>query len=221
MKETVEALVQLPFWDKLSENQKEEVTYNARTVKYSKGARIYDRGDDCLGLLIVKSGQVCVYMLSDEGREITLFRLEKGEFCVLTASCVIKQIAFDVHVDAETDTELIILNSNIFARLMNENIYLESFVFKHMSERFSDVMWFMQQVLFKRFDSRLAGFLYDEIVKTGQNSIEMTHEQIAKHLASAREVVSRMLKQFSNNGIVDNKRGVIIVKDKEKLKSLL
>ena len=221
MKETVEALMQLPFWDKLSENQKEEVTYNARTVKHSKGARVYDRGDDCLGLLLVKKGQVCVYMLSDEGREITLFRLGKSEFCILSASCVIKQIAFDVHVNAETDTELIILSPNIFSRIMNENKNVESFVFKHMSERFSDVIWFMQQVLFKRFDSRLAGFLYDEMVKTEQNTLMITHEQIAKHLASAREVVSRMLKQFSNDGIVNLKRGVIIIKDKEKLKSLL
>jgi len=211
----------MPFWEKLSDTQKETVLYNTRTVKFSKGARIYNRGEDCLGLLVVKKGRVCIYMLSDEGREITLFRLEAGEICVLSAACVIKQIAFDVHLDAECDTELLILNSNVFSQLMNENIYVESFVFKLMTERFSDVMWFMQQVLFKRFDTRLADFLYDEMVKTGSDKIIMTHEQIAKHLASVREVVSRMLKRFSNDGIVELKRGAIIIKDREKLKKII
>lgn len=211
----------LPFWNDLTDTQKELVLQKLRTVKFPKGARIFDRGDDCLGMLLVKKGNICVYMLSDEGREITLFRLEEGEICVLSSACVIRQIAFDVHVDAESDTELLILNSDFFSRLMSENIYLESYVFKLMTERFSDVMWFMQQILFKRFDTRLAGFLYDETVKTGLDTISMTHEQIAKHLASAREVVSRMLKKFSKDGVVELARGSIRIKDKEKLKSLI
>lgn len=211
----------LPFWDKLTKAQKETLTYKARLLKVPEGTTIYDRREDCLGMLFVKKGRVCVYMLSDEGREFTLFRLDEGDICVLSAGCVINQIAFDVHVDTETDTEVVVLDADFVSRLMSENIYVENYVYKLMTEKFSDVMWFLQEVLFKRLDSRLAGFLYDEMIKTGSNEIVMTHEQIAKHLASAREVVSRMLKRFSNDKIVRLKRGLIVIEDKEKLKKLV
>ncbi|MDP4132579.1 MAG: Crp/Fnr family transcriptional regulator [Bacillota bacterium] len=211
----------LPFWEKLNEQQKELILNNTRSVSYLKGSKIYVHGEDCLGLIIIKKGRVSAFMLSDEGRETTLFRLNPGDVCVLSASCVIKQIAFDVHMDAEKDSELFILKAGLFAQLMAENIYVENFTYKLMMERFSDVMWTMQQILFKSFDDRLAQFLYGEMTETRQDTIFITHEQIAKHLSTAREVVTRMLKRFSDNGIVELNRGSINIKDKEKLKNLI
>jgi len=159
-------------------------------------------------------------MLSEEGKEITLYRLFQGDTCMLSASCVLKSITFDVFVDAEEDSECYIIGGNFFADIAERNIYVQNFALDAAVERFSDVMWIMQQILFMSFDRRLAIFLWDEMSKTGDNKIRLTHEQIAKYIGSAREVVSRMLKYFASEGIVEHSRGGIKIINKQKLKAL-
>ena len=104
--------------------------------------------------------------------------------------------------------------------MMNENIYVKSFADEIIVENFSDVMWTMQQILFMGIDKRLALFLYDEMSRTGQVEIKMTHDQIARYIGSAREVVSRMLKYFVSEKMVELSRGGIRIVDKEKLRRL-
>ena len=210
----------LPFWDKLTDLQKELLISSANTSHYKKGNPVHCGDSDCIGILIIKSGTVRTYILSDEGREVTLFRLDDGDVCILSASCILKTITFDVYVDAETDCDIIQISSSVFAKLSTENIHAELFSYKLATERFSDVMWAMQQILFMSFDKRLASFLIDEIAKNGSSTINMTHEQIAKYMGSAREVVSRMLKYFAREGIVSLSRGGIKVLGKDKLRSL-
>lgn len=140
--------------------------------------------------------------------------------CILSASCVLSTITFDVHVDAQVDTEVMLVSAAAFAELSRQNIYVEKFSYQLATERFSDVMWTMQQVLFMSFDKRLAIFLLDEMSKTSDDTIMLTHEQIAKLVGSAREVVTRMLKYFSSEGIVALARGGIKVLDKKRLRSL-
>jgi len=147
------------------------------------------------------------YILSEDGRDITLYRLGPDEICILSASCILENITFDVHIDAEKDCEVLLVKSSVFQQICNENIYAENFSYKSMIDRFSDVMWAMQQILFMSFDKRLTIFLLDEVARTGSNTIVMTHEQIAKYVGSAREVVSRMLKYFENEGYVNLSRG--------------
>ncbi|MEG1244642.1 MAG: Crp/Fnr family transcriptional regulator, partial [Oscillospiraceae bacterium] len=166
----------------------------------------------------VKKGHIRVYMLSDEGREITLFRLFDGETCVFSASCVLSDITFDVFIDAEDDTQALLLKSSYFNKLLQDNIYVQNYTYKLTVQRFSDVMWAMQQVLFTSFDKRLAIFLLDELESSSTDEVKLTHEQIAKYMGSAREVVSRMLKYFENDGIVKIYRGGVKIIDKEKLR---
>ncbi|MBY2478592.1 Crp/Fnr family transcriptional regulator [Clostridioides difficile] len=210
----------LPFWDKLTDLQKELLITSANISHYKKGTPIHCGDSDCIGVLIIKSGTIRTYILSDEGREVTLFRLDNGDVCILSASCILKTITFDVYVDAETDCDIIQISSSVFSKLSTENIHAELFSHKLATERFSDVMWAMQQILFMSFDKRLASFLIDEIAKNNSNTINLTHEQIAKYMGSAREVVSRMLKYFASEGIVSLSRGGIKVLDKDKLRSL-
>ena len=139
---------------------------------------------------------------------------------MLSASCVLKTITFDVFIDAEEKSEVFIINSKIFAELSEKNVYVENFALAIATERFSDVIWAMQQILFMSFDKRLAIFLIDETAKNGNNSLKLTHEQIAKYMGSAREVVSRMLKYFVSEGIVELSRGGIKIINKEKLLSI-
>ena len=211
----------LPFWEHLTDKQKELFLTNARTVHYTKGQSLLGDQDQCLGLLFIKKGVLRTYITSDEGREITLYRLEDQDICILSASCVLKTIDFDVFIDAETDCDVLQLGSAILSRIMSDNVYVELFSYKLTTERFSDVMWAMQQILFTSFDKRLASFLLEESARGKSDSIRMTHEQIAKYIGSAREVVSRMLKYFAEEGYITLARGGITIIDKKGLKAVL
>ncbi len=210
----------LTFWDKLNEKEQALILSNMISVKYRHGENIHSGENDCIGIILIKSGELRTYILSEDGREITLYRLVKGDICILSASCILKNITFDVHIDAEHDSEVLLINSNVFQQICNENIYAENFSYKTIADRFSDVMWAMQQILFMSFDKRLATFLLDELSKNDSDSILLTHEQIAKYMGSAREVVSRMLKYFENEGLVELSRGGVKVIDKKSLRKL-
>ncbi|MBP8640674.1 MAG: Crp/Fnr family transcriptional regulator [Oscillospiraceae bacterium] len=209
-----------PFWEKLSDDEKKTLCVQTSFAEYSKGQNIHGNTGNCTGALLVKSGILRAYILSDGGKEITLYRLYPGDICMLSASCVMQSITFDVYVDAEVKSEVYIINSGAFAKQMEENVFVENFALKMATERFSEVMWAMQQILFMSFDRRLAVFLIDELAKDGGDTIKLTQEQIAKYMGSAREVVSRMLKYFSTEGLVEVSRGGVRVLDKTRLKTI-
>lgn len=213
-------LTNLPFWGKLTEDEKRLLCSETVAVKYSAGDILHGGDDDCVGVIFVKSGQLRAYMLSEDGRDITLYRLYKGDICIMSASCVFDSITFEVFVEAVGDSEILLIGSSAFKRVFESNIYVEAYGYKAVTERFSDVMWTMQQILFMSFDKRLAIFLSDEASKNGSDEIRLTHEQIAKYMGSAREVVSRMLKYFSSEGIVELSRGEIRITDRKKLRQL-
>ena len=209
------------FWDKLSVAERDLLENNISKVSYSKGASLHSSDSECLGVLLVKKGGLRVYILSEDGREVTLYRLTSGDVCVLSASCILNNITFDVNIDADSDTDAFQLNIGTFSKLSSQNVYVENFAYKNTLDRFSDVMWALEQILFMRFDKRLAIFLMDEIAKTGKPEIKLTHEEIARYIGSAREVVTRMLKVFQEQGILEQFRGLIRITDKSKLKELL
>lgn len=194
---------------------------NAIRKTYAKGENIHGNDGTCTGVVFINYGNMRVYLMSDEGKEVTLYRLYEGDFCMLSASCVLQSISFEVNVDAETECDVFIIRPAVFREIMERNIYLENYALNVTVGRFSEVMWAMQQVLFMSLDKRLAAFLYDEYVRTGDATIKMTHEQIAKYIGSAREVVSRMLKYLSTEGIVEVARGGITIKDRAKLQAII
>lgn len=209
------------FWNHLSQQEKELLCNNTTITKYKKGSRLQNGNYNCLGFILLKSGQLRTFMLSDDGREITLFRIFPGDTCILSASCVLDAITFDVFIDAEEDSEVLVIKSSVFKELSEKNIYVEAFGYKLATSRFSDVMWAMQQILFMAVDRRLAIFLVDELSKRETDDIKLTHEQIAKYMGTAREVVTRMLNYFASEGIVELYRGGIKVIDKKKLRALI
>ena len=171
-------------------------------------------------MLLLLEGEIRTYLLSDEGREVTLFRGYSGGLCVLSASCVISQITFEVQMSAQQDTEVLIIPAGITAALKERNIHVRCFFYELAIQRFSDVMWSMQQILFKGLDRRLADFLLAEQERTGSDTVRMTHEQIARHISSAREAVARMLKHFSEDGLVELKRSAVVLLNMDALKKL-
>ncbi|MBS7403659.1 MAG: Crp/Fnr family transcriptional regulator [Oscillospiraceae bacterium] len=206
-------------WARLSEEEKRLIVTHSKLVRYKKGQNIHGNKGGCTGALLVKSGSLRIYLLSDEGREITLFRMYEGDVCMLTASCVLTSITFDVFVDAELDSEVYIVCPNALGELMRNNVYVENYALRKTTERFSEVMWTMQQILFMSFDRRLALFLLKELEKTGGDTVRLTQEQIAKYTGSAREVVSRMLKYFAGEKLVEVSRGGVRVLDPAALKA--
>lgn len=208
-----------PFWQELSETDKSFICDNSYKVEYEKGENLHS-GMECSGVIIVRTGSLRLYIMSDEGRDITLYRLESGDMCMLSASCVLQSITFDVFVDAEEKSECFVISGPAFAKLSERNAAVRIFALEIAVSRFSDVMWVMQQILFMSMDKRLAIFLYDEAKRTESDTIFLTHDQIARYMGSAREVVSRMLKYFSKEGIVEVSRKGVKILDKKRLYSL-
>lgn len=208
------------FWSHLSEAEKKLLCDNTISTKFPKGTNLHSSTDDCIGVLLLKTGQLRTYILSEDGRDITLYRLFSGDVCILSASCILDAITFDIFIDAEVDTEALLVNAGTFRQLAEQNIYVQNFAYRLSSTRFSDVMWAMQQILFMSADRRLAIFLVDEMSKSDSTQLKLTHEQIARYMGSAREVVTRLLKYFSNEGIVKLSRGSVTILNKKKLRQL-
>ncbi len=161
-------LEQIPFWSRLSEDERKVCSEAAVLHTKEKGTVLRGCSGSCLGMLLVISGCIRASMLSEEGREITLFRIEQGKICVLSARCVLPQITFDTQMTVEEDSEILMIPSACFNQLTENNIYVRCFTYELISERFSSVMWTLQQILFFKFDHRLATYLLGEYAKTGK-----------------------------------------------------
>ena len=210
-----------PFWGRLSGGEKERILRSAAEARYEKGPMIQRSDLECKGAILVLSGVLRVYIVSDEGREVTLFRIHAGETCVLSASCLLDSIQFDILIEAAETARTIVIPANVLRPIMDSNPYVGLYLYKQTAERFSDVMWMLQQILFLGADRRVAIFLWDEMARRDQPVLHMTHDEIARNIGSAREVVSKVLKYLSEEGAVALKRGRVEIRDKEKLRKYL
>lgn len=208
-----------PFWKDLSETDRQLLCENSFSVRFESQQAVHDN-TRCTGLFIVKTGRLRIYILSEEGKEITLYRLSPGQMCMLSASCVLSAITFDVYVDAEEPTECYQITPQAFQDLSERIPAVKIFALETAVTRFSDVMWIMQQLVFMSMDKRLAIFLLDEMGSTGNDTVTLTHEQIARHLGTAREVVSRVLKLMAADGVLEVARKGIRITDKKKLQKI-
>lgn len=208
-----------PIFDKLPEAEQAVLTRSAMLRSANQGTLLHSGQNDCMGLLVIRSGQLRAYITSDEGKEITLYRLFEQDICLFSASCVMSSVQFDIMISAEKDTEFWVIPPYIYKGLMERSTEMANYVNQLMASRFTDVMWLMEQVMWKSFDKRLGAFLLEESNLENTLQLRITHEQIAAHLGSAREVVTRMLKYFQNEGMVTLTRGAIQITDAEKLES--
>ncbi len=209
-----------PVWGKLTPAQQNRITGSLVSQNVKRGTVIHSGSADCTGLLLVRGGQLRAYILSDEGREITLYRLFALDLCLFSASCMMRSIQFDVMVEAEKDTDLWIIPAEVYQEIMEESAPVATFTNEVMATRFSEVMWLLEQIMWKSVDKRLAGFLLEECALEKTSSLRITHEIIGSHLGTAREVVTRMLRYFQSEGMVRLKRGTVEITNPVKLKSL-
>lgn len=209
-----------PIWDQLTTEQQTEITRHTVAQSVPKGTVVHNGSTDCTGLLLIKSGQLRAYILSDEGREITVYRLFDRDICLLSASCMMRSLQFDIIIEAEKDTELWLIPVDIYRRIMETSAPVANYTSELMASRFSEAMWLIEQVMWKSLDKRVAKFLLEEAAIENTQQLNITHEYIAKHLGSPREVITRMLRYFQNEGIVKLSRGVVAITDTDKLEQL-
>ncbi len=210
-----------PIWNRLDTEQQARILGSLVSHRVKKGTVIHNGSMDCTGLLLIKSGQLRVYILSDEGREITLYRLFELDMCLFSASCMLRSIQFDVTIAAEKDTEFWVVPTEVYKGILEESAPAANYTNELMASRFSDVMWLMEQIMWKSLDRRLAAFLLEEASIEGSDRLKITHETIANHLGSHREVITRMLRYFQNEGMVRLSRGVIEITDADKLEETI
>jgi CRP/FNR family transcriptional regulator len=209
-----------PVWNKLTAKQQETLTHAAVLRHAQKGTLLHGGAGDCLGLLLVQQGQLRAFILSDEGREITLYRLFEGNICLFSAACAIGSLNLDIALEAEKDTQFWLIPPEIYRGVMEASAPLANYTNTLMAGRFSEVMWLMEQVMWHSFDRRLAAFLLEESALEGSSRLELTHERIANHLGTAREVVTRMLRYFQSEGLVHLSRGALEITDTAGLRRL-
>ena len=209
-----------PVWDQLTAAQQARMRGSLAERRIPKGTVIHNGSMDCTGLLLVKQGQLRAYILSDEGREITLYRLFDRDICLFSASCILRSIQFEVTIAAEKDTALWVIPAELYRGIMEESAPVANYTNELMASRFSDVMWLIEQIMWKSFDKRLAAFLLEESALEGAGTLKLTHETFANHLGTAREVVTRMLRYFQSEGMVKLSRGTVELTDPEKLRKM-
>lgn len=214
-------LESLPFWPHLTPQQQQTLTQTVQRATYAPGQIIRSPDTDCLGALLIQSGVVRIYLLSEDGREATISRMTAGEVCVLSASCMLSAITFDVQIQAEGTVETLVIPIQYLAALMRENIYVENFIYKAAAERFSHAIRAIEQMLFYTLEQRVASYLLEESKRLGSDTIQVTQEQLAQAIGSAREAVTRTLKKLSAAGTVELFRGGVRIQDGKGLERLV
>ena len=210
----------LPFWNKLTAEQQQRIAGVIEFRQIKKDTHIHDSSADCLGLVVVRSGQLRAYILSEDGREITISRLTQYDVSLLSASCVMPDMQFNVMIEAEKDSEFWSIPACMFKNLVDESLAVSNYSRNLLSGNFSELMWLMEQIMWKSIDKRLASFLLEEAQLEETRELKITHEKIAAHLGTAREVVTRMLRYFQSDGMVKLTRGTVELLDPRGLETL-
>jgi CRP/FNR family transcriptional regulator len=209
-----------PIWDKLNDQERELLKKNASKRNFSKGTLLNTGSSDCLGLFVICTGQLRAFIISEEGKEITIYRLSERDICLFSASCLMRNIQFEITIETEKDSELWLIPSDVYKKLMDSSLTVSNYTNQIMASRFSEVIWLMEQIMWKSFDRRLASFLLEESNLDDSDLLKITHDKIAAHMGTAREVVTRMLHYFQSEGMVSLTRGTIQLTDRQRLLDL-
>ena len=210
-----------PIFDRLTRDQQERILAVSHLHKVKAGTVLHDGGPECMGLILLSSGQLRAHMLSEEGREVTICRFFERDICLFSASCVMPNMQFDIFITAEKDCELWIIPACLYKNLMEESLPVASYSCDLISSHFSELMWLMEQIMWKKFDERLAAFLLDECRLENTRTLTITHDKIANHMGTAREVVTRMLRYFQSEGMVRLTRGTVEITNETRLAALM
>ncbi len=189
-----------------------DFTAQATLLRLPAGATIFAEGDECSAFAVLAGGQVRVFKIGETGREITLYRFGRGESCILTTSCVLSQRNFPAIATVEHDATAFVVGQTTFRDWIDRYSPWRDYVFQLLSQRLATVMAIVDEIAFRRVDVRLAEFLLRH-AQGDPPTVSATHQQIAAELGTSREVVSRILADFSDDGLISSGRGQIVVRN--------
>lgn len=216
----VELNTLLPFWNILTPDERLQLSCTCRQISYPKGFQMHSK-EDCRGIMYILSGQLRSFIVSEEGREVTLYRVFPKDMCVVAAAGLLDSIEMDVLVDAVVDTKVIMLPLSSLKPILQAHPEAQNCIYRIAAAHFADMVFNMQQIFFLSIDRRIAQFLWEEIERSGSLTVALTHDEIARYIGSAREVVSKVLKYFQSEGVLTRKRGKLVITSREKLKEYL
>jgi len=194
-----------------------ELKRAAQFAKIPARQDLFVEGDRVDGIALLISGVVRVYKIGETGREITLYRFGLGQSCILTANAILSQRSFPAIATVEEDAEAVMIPAAVFRDWVRRYDLWREFVFDLLSDRLSTVMAIVDEVAFQRMDRRLASLLLNQAKL--QNPTRTTHQELAAELGSSREVISRILEDFSREGLIESGRGIIEILDFEAMES--
>lgn len=198
----------IPFSSSLSDVEKEKLKQSVKKLSFKRGEKV-NPDLECSGFIVVTSGQLKAFSLSEDGRDITLFRFFEHDLCIFTATCLLRDIDFDVSIVAQEDSRCILIPTLVIDQIRRENINVSNYICSILSAHLSDLMWLIDQILNKRLDSRVAAYLCEEAKLEKSLFMRLTHEEIARNLGSRREVISRTLSYLEKEGEVSVRRGSV------------
>jgi CRP/FNR family transcriptional regulator, anaerobic regulatory protein len=217
-KEQFDRIVQaLPILERADQGLLREFQQTAFFTRIPEGRDVFIEGDQVDAIALLISGVVRVYKIGETGREITLYRFGNGESCILTANAILSQKNFPAVATVEKEAEAVMIPADTFRDWVRRYDLWREFVFELLSERLSSVMEIVEEVAFRRMDARVASLLSELGRKS--DSIHITHQEVAAELGSSREVISRILEDFSAQGILDVSRGIIKITDRDALQA--
>ncbi|MDD3391999.1 MAG: Crp/Fnr family transcriptional regulator [Bacilli bacterium] len=208
-----------PLWNEFKQNTQDKLLNNGIFIHYKKDELISGGKKSCLGLIIVKKGIIRAYLASESGKQITLYKLFPNDICVFSASCLMKNITFDIELSADKDSDIFLIETKLYEQLIKEDNILANYINDILTSRFSDTMWVFEQFVFQSLDKRLAAYLLEQ--ETNNNVIDITHEKIAKDLGSAREVISRLLKMFEKEKLIKLSRNKITILNEKEIYKIM
>ncbi len=209
---------EFPIFGNLDDASLGRLTATALWRRYDAHEAVMNQEEACDGLMKVTQGRLRVYMQNECGKEITLYRLYPGDACVMTASCLLHSMHVDFLIEAEIETIVILIPTTYLADVSQRYPSLKDSLNEIVRLRFSQVTWVVRQIVFSPMPVRIAEFLIEQSTLRETNELLISHEEIASDLGSAREVISRILKYFQEEGLITQSRRKIILIDKENLK---
>ncbi|MDW7672353.1 MAG: Crp/Fnr family transcriptional regulator [Bacillota bacterium] len=211
----------LPFAEVLNREEKNRLLEHSTEVRYPAGKLLVESGALCEHVYVVLDGLIRIYKLSEEGREITYYRVGNGETCLFSMGCMLEHQPFDAVAQIEKDSRLLAVPGYLFEDLMNANPSFRNYIIRRLLVTITDLMILTEEVTFHSMNRRLSAFLLEESRLQGGDTLTITHEVISQELGTAREVVSRMLKEFEKKDLLALSRGKVRLKDVEGLEDLL
>lgn len=221
MDTTTKHLQKLPFWNYLDNSEKDMLHNNAYIRSFDKDSYIlHSRSGEDIGLMLLVEGRIRAFLLSPDGREITLFSLHNQSVCIFSALSLFNQITFQVFLTSDCRSKVLVINMSITEQLMRNNLYFRCYAYELIAERFNLVMDSMQWILFCNLEQRLAIFLVDEYDRNGKTHIHVTHDYIARHIGTSRERVTKTLKKLNDKNLLIKSKGCIELTNIDSLRSM-